>query len=401
MAVSDPSLKISPASLYRFSLPPFPWGELIFVVFILGILAFIPGLVRSNKLSLPFLNNLEAPVRLEGFYPTEANGPTIFRWTSDKAKIFLPESLNPQRITLEVAAAYPPGIKSPVLHLFYKGTELAHGEIKGSFQTFEANFPLFSDLVPGPLDFVIEAPLLARKDDSRLLGVAVRLVELEAFSWPPTGVVLTLLGLGGGIFLACWGAGQSRFSRLFVSLTGGLLILSYWQLDRFYGSILVGWYALLFGLLTLALLNRPRALTILQAGKTKKGARFNGAFLGEFWDWFLAFGAKWIGTIFSFLPILIILIVTYLIFGRALDYGYHWDDYHIARPWSLGEVLGTFAGSWDPLGLEPAYFRPLTVISFALNWWTWAFNPFGYHLTNLLLHLGVILLLISLLTGSL
>ena len=41
---------------------------------------------------------------------------------------------------------------------------------------------------------------------------------------------------------------------------------------------------------------------------------------------------------------------------------------------------------WTPVGLLPFY-RPLTVLTFALDYQIWGMNPVGYHLTNLLLHL--------------
>ncbi|MBN9393032.1 MAG: hypothetical protein J0I20_33680 [Chloroflexi bacterium] len=85
----------------------------------------------------------------------------------------------------------------------------------------------------------------------------------------------------------------------------------------------------------------------------------------------------------------LVLIVLFgvILFGRTLDYSLYWDDYHNARPWGLGEVLGTFAGPFDPLGIEPPYFRPLAVVTFAMDWSIWGWNAWGYHLTNLTLHI--------------
>ncbi len=40
---------------------------------------------------------------------------------------------------------------------------------------------------------------------------------------------------------------------------------------------------------------------------------------------------------------------------------------------------------WTPDGLLPFY-RPLAILSFAVDYRIWGLNPFGYHLTNLLLH---------------
>ncbi|HOJ32114.1 MAG TPA: hypothetical protein PKY35_14100 [Candidatus Hydrogenedentes bacterium] len=47
---------------------------------------------------------------------------------------------------------------------------------------------------------------------------------------------------------------------------------------------------------------------------------------------------------------------------------------------------GHFSGSVAP-GL-PAYYRPLFALSFAWDHFVWDYNPFGYHLTNVILHLA-------------
>jgi len=78
--------------------------------------------------------------------------------------------------------------------------------------------------------------------------------------------------------------------------------------------------------------------------------------------------------------------VVFAVFARTMQFGLYLDDHHHARPWALSEVLGTFRGPFDPLGIEPPYFRPLVVVTFALDWMLWGFNAWGYHLTNVLLH---------------
>lgn len=47
---------------------------------------------------------------------------------------------------------------------------------------------------------------------------------------------------------------------------------------------------------------------------------------------------------------------------------------------------GHFSGSVAP-GL-PSYYRPLFALSFAWDYFVWGYNPFGYHLTNVILHLA-------------
>ncbi len=83
---------------------------------------------------------------------------------------------------------------------------------------------------------------------------------------------------------------------------------------------------------------------------------------------------------------LFVLSVAFVLFERTLGFGLYLDDNHHARPWALREVLGTFRGPFDPLGIEPPYFRPLLVVTFAVDWAMWGYDAFGYHLTNVLLH---------------
>lgn len=39
-------------------------------------------------------------------------------------------------------------------------------------------------------------------------------------------------------------------------------------------------------------------------------------------------------------------------------------------------------------------YRPLTIISFRINYWLHGLHPFGYHMTNVLLHCTVCVLLL-------
>lgn len=81
-----------------------------------------------------------------------------------------------------------------------------------------------------------------------------------------------------------------------------------------------------------------------------------------------------------------IAVFIFAVFARTFDFGLYLDDHHHARPWALNEVLSTFAGPFDPLGIEPPYFRPMVVVTFAIDWNIWGFNAWGYHLSNVLFH---------------
>lgn len=79
-----------------------------------------------------------------------------------------------------------------------------------------------------------------------------------------------------------------------------------------------------------------------------------------------------------------LLVVTGL-YGRTLWFGWHWDDYHQVRPYSVADILASFHGSWDPRGPEAAFYRPLTVTWFALRYWLFGASAPAFHAVSLLL----------------
>jgi hypothetical protein len=109
-------------------------------------------------------------------------------------------------------------------------------------------------------------------------------------------------------------------------------------------------------------------ITLMNSGSLR--SRFSPAFL------------KWL------MPVLLLGFL-FLVYGRTLGYGFYWDDNHLSRPWTWQQVAGVFAGRFDPLEIEPPYFRPLVSVSFALSWQLFGYEPWGYHLTNILLQ-GVV-----------
>ena len=80
--------------------------------------------------------------------------------------------------------------------------------------------------------------------------------------------------------------------------------------------------------------------------------------------------------------------VVLVLFARTLGFGFYLDDYILARPWSGREVGEAFTGAFDVVGNNDPYFRPLSTVSFALEWHLWGTDVWGYHLTNILLHAG-------------
>jgi tetratricopeptide (TPR) repeat protein len=90
-------------------------------------------------------------------------------------------------------------------------------------------------------------------------------------------------------------------------------------------------------------------------------------------------------------------VLTSLAYWNTLFYDFVWDDKWLVpdstliRQWSTLPRLLT-SDFWA--GEQPtSYYRPVVSLSYFLEYRLWGLNPAGYHLTNLLLHLSVTLLL--------
>jgi peptidoglycan/LPS O-acetylase OafA/YrhL len=73
-------------------------------------------------------------------------------------------------------------------------------------------------------------------------------------------------------------------------------------------------------------------------------------------------------------------------FGASLFSGFHFDDYAIFSD----PVLTSFSGWMGIWALRRT--QPLTNLTFWLNYLVGGRDPLGYHLLNLALHLGAVLL---------
>ncbi len=73
-------------------------------------------------------------------------------------------------------------------------------------------------------------------------------------------------------------------------------------------------------------------------------------------------------------------------FGASLGSGFHFDDYAIFSDPVIASPSG-WLHIWGP-----AHTRPLTYLTFWLNYQTGGANPLGYHALNLALHLAAVLL---------
>lgn len=109
---------------------------------------------------------------------------------------------------------------------------------------------------------------------------------------------------------------------------------------------------------------------------------------------------------------LLLLATVALVFSGALRGGFIWDDTqliaenkyiksfeHIGRNLSHGfwEVSGGDGGDKDLRSQANLYYRPLVTLSLMTDFWLHGQRPWGYHLTNLLLHLAAVLLAYALL----
>ncbi len=88
--------------------------------------------------------------------------------------------------------------------------------------------------------------------------------------------------------------------------------------------------------------------------------------------------------------ILGILLLTFIVFSGALDNGFtNWDDdvyvYNnlLIKSFSLESLQKIF---FEPMGASQIY-RPLTYLTYMIDFQLWELNPYGYHLSSLLFHL--------------
>ncbi|MBU0759979.1 MAG: tetratricopeptide repeat protein [Candidatus Omnitrophica bacterium] len=106
--------------------------------------------------------------------------------------------------------------------------------------------------------------------------------------------------------------------------------------------------------------------------------------------------------------ILILALMTVAVFAPSLSNNFTWDDKFLVvdnlyiKSWSyLPEIFTKqlYQGSYTHSG----FYRPLELVSFALDYAVWGLNPFGYHLTSLLFHVSnaILVYLILIALGSL
>jgi len=98
------------------------------------------------------------------------------------------------------------------------------------------------------------------------------------------------------------------------------------------------------------------------------------------------------------LSVILLVLVTYAVYQNSLNGSFLWDDkYLVLRDNQIRTLrnIPRFFGLtyWREEAPFPgANFRPLRTTSFAIDYFLWEDNPFGYHLTNLLFHIFNVLL---------
>ena len=70
-------------------------------------------------------------------------------------------------------------------------------------------------------------------------------------------------------------------------------------------------------------------------------------------------------------------VATWLVHRETLHYGFDYDDYHFLRPYTPAEVLATFHGPWDLTGIEVKFYRPLTIVLYAVRFELFGLNATG------------------------
>lgn len=113
-------------------------------------------------------------------------------------------------------------------------------------------------------------------------------------------------------------------------------------------------------------------------------------------------------SIIAFIPILIILLVSFAVYFNAFFGDFVFDDRYqiLENPWirNISNVPAIFSKSvwsFQPELSTSNYYRPLMHIVYMLNYYVFGLKPWGYHLVNVLLHCGVSVLVFLVIRGLL
>jgi tetratricopeptide (TPR) repeat protein len=95
----------------------------------------------------------------------------------------------------------------------------------------------------------------------------------------------------------------------------------------------------------------------------------------------------------ALLVALLVAAVAVAVFANSLANGFAYDDDFIIKNRELVHGLEgirtLLVSPYWPEGFSSGLYRPLTLLTYALDWWIWNGTPFGFHLVNVLLHAAV------------
>jgi tetratricopeptide (TPR) repeat protein len=99
---------------------------------------------------------------------------------------------------------------------------------------------------------------------------------------------------------------------------------------------------------------------------------------------------------------LILALVTFIVYYNSLSNGFVFDDDSVVLGdptiTSLSNIPNYFTGEMGFHKVIGRYYRPVVSATYAIDYSLWKFEPFGFHLTNVLIHIINVLLLFKLLT---
>lgn len=80
----------------------------------------------------------------------------------------------------------------------------------------------------------------------------------------------------------------------------------------------------------------------------------------------------------------VLVLLTAGLYGRTLAYGLVWDDYAALRTRPLRAVLGAWTGPWDPGGVWPDFYRPLSIAIYDAAFRLCGHNSLALHALTLI-----------------
>jgi hypothetical protein len=82
----------------------------------------------------------------------------------------------------------------------------------------------------------------------------------------------------------------------------------------------------------------------------------------------------------------------WIMYAPTLGYGFDYDDYHFVRPYAAHEVAAAFSGPWDASAIEVPFYRPLTILFYAIRFHYLGLNSEACHTLSLVMFAGALVL---------